>query len=237
MALTGALLVLCGAGRTTLVAHDPILTRVTWARDVARIFRARCVECHSAGGRTPMALTSYEEVKPWVSAVRHQILTRRMPVWHAARGYGEFSNDPSLSPHDIALVVAWIDGGAPRGDLKDLPAQDARPIARAAVPPRGETRDITMACGDQPLSGRLLAVTPRLTRNGSAGITARRADGRLEVVAWIRDYDPDYPATYWLRTPLVLSKGSRLRTEASGDCTLTATLALPVDGSHDQPTR
>jgi hypothetical protein len=73
--------------------------------------------------------------------------------------------------------------------------------------------------------GRLVAVNPQLAKGGSAGIAAVLPDGRREVVAWIRNYDPNYPTTYWLRAPLSLPRGSRLTVDAVGTCTLTATLA------------
>lgn len=62
-----------------------------------------------------MPLTTYEEVRPWARAIKDQILTRRMPIWHAAHGYGAFANDPSLTPAEMAIVAAWVDGGQPRG--------------------------------------------------------------------------------------------------------------------------
>src|SRR5262245_24896465 len=77
-----------------LLAHDPTTTRVTWNREISRILQARCVSCHSSGGRGPMSLVAYEDARPWAKAIREEVLTRRMPKWHAARGYGDFSNDP-----------------------------------------------------------------------------------------------------------------------------------------------
>ena len=61
-----------------------------------------------------MPLLSYDEARPWAKAVKEAALTRHMPNWQAVRGYGDFSNDPSLSPFEIALIAAWADGGAPR---------------------------------------------------------------------------------------------------------------------------
>jgi hypothetical protein len=61
-----------------------------------------------------MALTTYEEVRPWARAIKDQVLTRRMPKWHAARGFGAFKNDPTLTPIEMALVASWVDGGLPR---------------------------------------------------------------------------------------------------------------------------
>ncbi len=77
-----------------------------------------------------MSLASYEAARPWARAIKEEVLTRRMPKWQAARGYGDFSNDPSLSPFQIALVVAWADGGAPRGSDADL---KATPVTATAV--------------------------------------------------------------------------------------------------------
>ena len=45
-----------------------------------------------------------------------------MPPWRAIKGYGEFRNAPSLAQRDIDLLVNWVEGGAPKGDDKDLPA-------------------------------------------------------------------------------------------------------------------
>ncbi|MEX2660677.1 MAG: hypothetical protein WD227_02060 [Vicinamibacterales bacterium] len=102
-----------GIAATTLSAHDPISTKVTWEREIGPLVQARCVSCHSPGGRAPMSLMTYEEARPWARAIREEVLTRRMPMWHIVRGYGDFSNDPSLSPFEVALFAAWADGGAP----------------------------------------------------------------------------------------------------------------------------
>ena len=60
-----------------------------------------------------MPLTTYEEVRPWARAIKDQVLARREPRWHAARGYGAFKNDPTLTPIELAMLVSWIDGGLP----------------------------------------------------------------------------------------------------------------------------
>src|SRR5579872_4696434 len=102
-----------------LSAHDPITTKVTWSREVVRIVNARCLGCHVAGGVAPFALTSYDAARPWAKAMRDEVVSRHMPLWPAARGFGHFSNDPTLSPFEIDLIAAWADGGAPKGDDKD----------------------------------------------------------------------------------------------------------------------
>lgn len=69
-----------------------------------------------------MSLASYEEARPWAKAIKEEMLEKRMPPWHAVKGYGEFRNAPALTQREIDLVVNWVEGGAPKGDDKDLPA-------------------------------------------------------------------------------------------------------------------
>ena len=224
--LAGALLALTGP--FDLIAHDRITTKVTWNREIAPIVQARCASCHTRGGSSRIPLTTYEEARPWAASIKEEVLTRRMPIWKAARGYGDFANDPSLSPFEIALVAAWADGGAPEiSDRDKAPGAKARtviPAAPAFSPPSKNTRVRRLECGDQPLTGRLLAVKPQLEKGSSAGIAAVLPGGRREIVAWVRDFDPDLPATYWLRRPIDLPAGSRLLIEASAPCALDVTL-------------
>ena len=164
-----------------------------------------------------MSLVTYADARPYANAMREEVLARRMPKWHAARGYGQFANDPSLSPFDIALIVSWVDGGALRGD----PAKPATP-----VPPRQVTksaaRKVALPCRDAALpAGRLLAITPALGEGNSAGFSVVLPGGRHEIVAWIRDYEKEFPETYWLETPLRVPPGSRLHAEAPPGCRVT----------------
>jgi hypothetical protein len=122
-----AVLVLLGARST--IAHDPITTKVTFAREIRAILSTRCTPCHAPGGSAPMPLTTYEQVRPWARSIKEQVLTRRMPKWHAARGFGAFRNDPTLTPIEMALIVSWVDGGLPR----NAPGAGAEtPVAAAA---------------------------------------------------------------------------------------------------------
>jgi hypothetical protein len=46
-----------------------------------------------------------------------------MPPWHAAPGFNEFRNDRRLADREVDLITAWVDGGAPKGEDRDLPPQ------------------------------------------------------------------------------------------------------------------
>ena len=68
-----------------------------------------------------MPLVTYKETRPWASAIKQAVQSRQMPPWFADPRYGKFSNDPSLTPQEIALISAWADAGAPEGSAKDAP--------------------------------------------------------------------------------------------------------------------
>ncbi len=96
----------------------------TFAKDVAPIFQEKCQGCHRAGEMAPMSLVTYEETRPWAKAIRERVLTHQMPPWHLDKTVGiqHFQNDMSLSDEQIDTIVRWVDGGAPLGDAKDMPA-------------------------------------------------------------------------------------------------------------------
>jgi mono/diheme cytochrome c family protein len=256
---------LLSAAAATLLAHDPITTKVTWDREIQPIVQARCVSCHSPGGRAPMSLTTYAEARPWARAIREEVLTRRMPIWHVARGYGDFTNDPSLSPFEIALIVAWVDGGSPafakastsalratadkstsalaagsdrsagkpsiaeapkgkQGSSITTAPREAAPPGRKPAP--AVARNVTIPCVSRTLpAGRLVGLRPLLEDGASLQLTMAGADGTEEPLLWIRNFDPDFAETYWLRTPLAPAPGSRIIVSPEGtDGTCSVTL-------------
>jgi hypothetical protein len=221
-----ALAVAFAAPAWSLSAHDPIGRRVTWTGDVSRIVQARCVRCHADGGRGPMSLATYEDAKPWARAMREEVLARRMPKWHAARGYGDFKNDPSLSAFEIALVAAWADGGAPRGP--DAPPAGTAPGGTAGDARASPVPEVTMDCGRRRLaSGAIVAFRPHLERGESVAVSVRRAGAAPVVLGWIRDFDPEFPETYWLREPVRLGPGSEVVAEGPDRCAVTLSIIEP----------
>ncbi len=94
---------------------------VTFNKDVAPIFYAKCAECHRVGETAPMSLLGYKESRPWAKSIREKVVNRTMPPWHADPHFGEWANDRRLSQKEIDTIVAWVDAGAPEGNAKDLP--------------------------------------------------------------------------------------------------------------------
>ena len=95
---------------------------VTFNKDVLPVLQERCQDCHRSGEVAPMSLLTYEETRPWASAIKEAVLLKRMPPWfadpHASK---TFSNDRSLSKEEIDTIVAWVDAGAAEGDDEARP--------------------------------------------------------------------------------------------------------------------
>src|ERR1700749_5190207 len=106
--------------------HDIITTKVTFDREIVRLFNSHCNSCHHEGG-TAFSLETWKEARPWAKAIGEEVLQRRMPPWGAVKGFGDFRNDQGLTAEQLELIVDWEEGGAPEGEEKDLPAQPKIP--------------------------------------------------------------------------------------------------------------
>jgi len=116
----GALLALS----TAAIAADAASAPVTFSKDVAPIFQAKCEECHRPNTGAPMSLRTFQEARPWAKEIKQRVVTHNMPPWHLDKTVGiqHFSNDRSLSDDQVNTIVKWVDAGSPQGDPKDLPA-------------------------------------------------------------------------------------------------------------------
>jgi hypothetical protein len=110
---------------------------VTFTKDVAPILQRSCENCHRADGVAPMALSTYEDARPWARAIKQRTgigpKAGVMPPWYVEKNIGiqQFQNDPSLSDDEIAILAKWADSGAPRGNPADMPPPRQWPDGRA----------------------------------------------------------------------------------------------------------
>jgi len=104
-------------------AAEPTATP-TFTKDVAPIFQAKCESCHRTDSMAPMSLVTYEETRPFASSIKAKVAMRQMPPWHIDRTIGiqAFKNDRSLTDAEVDTIIRWVNGGAPKGDPKDMPA-------------------------------------------------------------------------------------------------------------------
>ena len=115
----GALLICSGVATA---ADAP--RQVTFSKDVAPIFQAKCQDCHQPNSIAPMSLITFQDARPWARSIKERVESRQMPPWHIDRSVGvqKFKNDMSLSDEQVDTIVKWVEGGAVQGDPKDLPA-------------------------------------------------------------------------------------------------------------------
>ena len=96
---------------------------VTFSKDVAPIFQAKCQVCHRPGSIGPMSLLTYDDARPWSRCDPRA----RGGARHAALAPGQDGRHPalhqrrSLTDQQIDTIVRWVDAGAPRGNPADLP--------------------------------------------------------------------------------------------------------------------
>src|SRR6476660_2293277 len=126
------------AGPVALTAAAPADTaEVTYTKDIAPILQRSCEGCHRADGVAPMAMTNYDEVRPWARAIKQRTGIGQhagvMPPWYVEKNIGiqEFQNDPSLSDEEVAMIAKWADSGAVRGNPADMPAAKVFPDGKS----------------------------------------------------------------------------------------------------------
>lgn len=93
----------------------------TFYKDVLPILQTHCQSCHRPGEVAPMPLVTYEQTKPYATAVAASVQSKMMPPWFADPKIGRFADDPSLTAAQIETILAWSKAGAPAGDPKDAP--------------------------------------------------------------------------------------------------------------------
>jgi len=105
------------AKSTSEVANE----NITFSKDVAPIFFKSCTGCHRPGEIAPMSLLTYKDARPWAKSIRDKVANKEMPPWHADPNHGEWRNDRRITQEAINTIIAWVNGGAPEGNPKDLP--------------------------------------------------------------------------------------------------------------------
>ncbi|MFN7928316.1 MAG: cytochrome c [Blastocatellia bacterium] len=116
VAITG----ICWWQQSTSASNAPAKT-ITFTKNIAPIFNAKCAECHRPGEGAPFSTLTYKDVRPWARSIREKVSQKTMPPWHADPHFGTWANDRRLTDDEVETVKAWVDQGAKEGEAKDLP--------------------------------------------------------------------------------------------------------------------
>jgi hypothetical protein len=189
--------------------HDVITTKVTFDREIIRLFNTHCLSCHRSGGQA-FSLATYQEARPWAKAIGEEVLRRRMPPWGAIKGFGDFRNDQGLTPEQLDLIVDWEEGGAPEGEPTDVPQESVKPPESQFNRPADQ---VTIS-GDTKLTRKLVlgALWPEEVPAGASfQMTAELPDGGIAPLVWLNRYKMKFNHPFVLRTPLRLPAGTWVR--------------------------
>jgi hypothetical protein len=120
-AVAGAAALVAGNAASTTARTQAHRAAPTFYRDVLPVLQAHCEVCHRTTGIAPMPFERYEETRKYAEQIRVATQTRIMPPWFADRNVGKFSDDPSLSDAEVALLADWALSGATAGDPNSAP--------------------------------------------------------------------------------------------------------------------
>lgn len=164
-------------------AAEPAGEHPTYANEVSRIMQDNCQGCHQPGQIGPMSFTSYEEVRPWAPLIKMRVEQQEMPPYQydADVGVQHLKNDWRLAQEDIDTIVAWVDAGAPLGNVENLPPPKQFPqigewrLAAELGPP---DHIIKSSPWDVPANGQDLWWEPEV----DAGLTESRCIKAVETL-------------------------------------------------------
>jgi hypothetical protein len=201
-----------------LQAHDIITTKITFSKEISRLIYKRCATCHREGG-TAFSLTTYDQARPWAKAIKEEVLERRMPPWEAVKGFAEFKEDRGLTQEELETISAWVEGGAPEGDPKYLPAAPKLAAWQDPAAPKGASERVVADGAKLAERSQVVAIRAKNLKAGaSVQIVAVRPDSTVEPLIWIYKYNPQFHRTYYYVSPISLPAGTRIEMspEAAG---------------------
>src|SRR5256885_1597679 len=95
-------LVMSGRAVRLNAQSAPAAGAVTFTKDIALVLQRSCQNCHRPSGVAPMALITYQDVRPYARAIKERTSLGPhrgvMPPWYIEKNVGiqQYKDDPSL---------------------------------------------------------------------------------------------------------------------------------------------
>lgn len=94
---------------------------ISYQHDIAPLLQRRCAHCHVEEGLAPWAMNRHLMILGWSPMIREVVMTRRMPPGQIDGYVGNWQQTHELPPDELAMLIHWIDQGAPQdGDVDPL---------------------------------------------------------------------------------------------------------------------
>ena len=113
---------------------------VTWST-VARVLEQRCQSCHGPQGGAQPRFDSFESARLVANEMKRAVLERRMPPSYSVEGFGDFVNDPALTPMEVAWIADWADAGTPADVDGAESAEPQSPVGQVLLDPPAPNMD------------------------------------------------------------------------------------------------
>jgi hypothetical protein len=164
-------------------------------------------------------MTEYRDTFPWRTAIKEEVLERRMPPWGAVKGFGDFRNDQALTPEQLELVTSWSQGGSPEGEAKDVASRDKLEEMMKESAWYADAARVGHRAGEIVAKGDLKLIKPFLLDGlypqnvpeaGSFQIIAEFPDGRVEPLVWLDGYKEQFAHVFLFREPMDLPAGTTI---------------------------
>jgi len=108
----------------TTVSNVPPSKKYTYNEHISPVIKKHCQRCHQPDTAAPFSLLSFDDVASNAEMIAEVVGQQRMPPWYASSKHGSFTNDPTMSRAERAMLLDWVRSGAPRGEgVDELPEQ------------------------------------------------------------------------------------------------------------------
>lgn len=110
----------------------------TYYGDVEPILRARCSNCHQAGGIGPYVFDTYETAQKFADMIKHTVANRIMPPMPAdPTNCRPLIDSRQMLESERDTLIAWVDQGGKAGidDKNDERGQGMVDFGAAAIRP------------------------------------------------------------------------------------------------------
>src|SRR5258708_33926650 len=94
----------------------------TYAKDVSRIYQAKCQIRHRDGDAAPFSLNNYDDATAHALDTRRVALNGTMPPCKPVAGFGQFGDTHSLTPAAKHTILDWIQNASDPSQPPTLPA-------------------------------------------------------------------------------------------------------------------
>ena len=120
------------------LAADASTRPVTFSKDVAPIFQAKCQECHQPNSIAPMSLITFQEARPWARSIKQRVdhapdaAVAHRPERRRAEVQERHVADRRADRHDRALGRCGAPAGRPEGPAAGQAARHRQRMAGRA---------------------------------------------------------------------------------------------------------